>query len=132
MQAMHLDEIISSSQAIVHEGRYAYLKALEAELGNHFLVARDADEITVVTAEENIANTRYEKDVKWFSLIEIRVSKPFLAKGFLAKITRAIADKDLNILVVSTFSKDYILIRDEHLETAVRALQELGFPVTTA
>lgn len=124
-----LDEVIKSSHVIVHKGRYAYLKAQEGELKNHFLITQDKDEITVITKEENIANTKYEKAVKWFKLIEIKVSLPFLAKGFLAKITKTIADKNLNVLVVSTFSKDYILVKEEALEITVNALKKVGFPV---
>lgn len=124
-----LDEVIKSSQVIVHKGRYAYLKSKNNELGNHFLVSQDKDEITIITEENNLPNENYEKDVKWFKLIEIQVSMPFVAKGFLAKITKTIADKDLNVLVVSTFSKDYILVREETANIAINALKEVGFPV---
>ena len=124
-----LDEVIRSSQVVVHEGRYAYLKAREAGPGDHFLVARDEDEVTIVTEEANVGDVAYDSDVKWFALIEIRVSLPFVAKGFLAEVTGAIAGKDLNVLVVSTFSKDFLLVREEGLETALVALEELGFPV---
>ena len=54
---------------------------------------------------------------------------PFYAVGFLAKIAKAIAAKNLNILIVSTFSKDYLLIREEKYKTAVKALKETGFNV---
>jgi hypothetical protein len=92
-------------------------------------VARDEDEVTVVTEEANVGCIAYDSDVKWFSLIEIRVSLPFVAKGFLAAVTGAIAGKDLNNLVVSTFSKAYFLVREESLQTALGALEEFGFPV---
>lgn len=125
-----LEEIISSSKIIVHKGRYAYLKTREKDLGKHFLVTQDKDEITIVTEEKNVAETRYEKAEKWFKLIEITVSQPFIAKGFLAKVTKTIADKGLNVLVVSTFSKDYLLVREETYQSAVEALKEIGFSIT--
>jgi len=34
----------------------------------------------------------------------------------------------LNV-VVSTFSKDYVLVREETYEVAVEALKKVGFPV---
>ncbi len=109
-----LSEVIKSSTVVVHAGRYAYLKlpaGQEIQLGKNFLIAKDADEITVVTEEKNIHALSYEKDVKWFTLMEIKVSLPFLATGFIAAISKSIADRRLNILVVSTFSKDYLLVR---------------------
>lgn len=124
-----LKDLIKTSAAFVHKGRYAYLKAKEKSLNRHFLIAQDKDEITVVTEEKNVAKTPHEKEVKWFRLIEIKVSKPFAAKGFVAAVTKAISDKGLNVLVASTFSKDYFLVREETHKAAVNALEELGFKV---
>ncbi|MFH1188019.1 MAG: ACT domain-containing protein [bacterium] len=129
MENPTLDEIIKSSKVVVRAGRYAYLTANETTIKNHFFISKDEDEITVITEEKNIPNVKYDKDVKWFKLIEIKVSLPFLAKGFLAKITKAIADENLNILVVSTFSKDYILVKEETNEIAIEALRKIGFSV---
>ena len=131
MKNASLNEVIQSSRVVVRRGRYAYLKATaQTELADHFLIAQDRDEVTVVTEESNLARTSFEAAVKWFKLIEIQVSQPFVAKGFIASVTQAIANQDLNVLVVSTFSKDYLLVRQESIETAVAVLQDLGFPVS--
>ena len=47
-----------------------------------------------------------------------------------SSITQAISERDLNVLVVSTFSKDYFLVREECINTAISALRELGFPLS--
>ena len=132
MEDDNLHEVIRTSQVIVRPGRYAYLNApAQTDLAEHFLLVRDQDETTVVTEEKNLPHISFAEAVKWFKLIEIQVSQPFLAKGFIACITRAIADRNLNVLVVSTFSKDYFLVREEALEEAMAALRELGFPLST-
>ena len=126
-----LEEVIRSSQAILRKGRYAYLKAsAQTDLADHFLIAQDGDETTVVTEERHLSSIMVEEEVKWFRLVEIRVSQPFLAKGFIAAVTRALADHGLNVLVVSTFSKDYFLIREEAADEAAAALRELAFPLS--
>jgi hypothetical protein len=129
MKKPSLAEVIKSSPVIVHKERYAYLKSPEKELKNHFLLSQDRDEITIITEEKNIKNTKYKKEVKWFKLFEFKVSIPFIAVGFLAKISKAMADKGINILIVSTFSKDYGLIREENFKSAIKALEEVGFSV---
>ncbi|PIN76892.1 hypothetical protein COV17_00595 [Candidatus Woesearchaeota archaeon CG10_big_fil_rev_8_21_14_0_10_36_11] len=106
------------------------LKGEENELKNHFLICRDKDETTIITEEKNVLTTKHEKEVKWFKLIEIKVSVPFLTPGFLAKISKTISNQNLNILIVSTFSKDYVLIREEDFEVALNALKDIGFPTT--
>jgi len=123
----NIDKIISTSQVVTHPGRFAYLKAREMT-GKFFMATQDEDEITLVVEEKDLTQD-YTESVKWFSLIEIRVSIPFISKGFLAKVTQAIAKAGLNILVVSTFSKDYILVREESKDNAISALKELGFPI---
>jgi len=126
-----LDDVVRSSRVIVHDGRYAYLKIYDKNIsiGNHFLVSQDADEVTIITEEKNISGVLYEQDTKWFKLIEIQVSMPFVAKGFLAKVTKTIAEQGLNVLVVSTYSKDYFLVREETYESAINALQTAGFSI---
>ena len=49
--------------------------------------------------------------------------------GFLAKISSTIAEKNINILLVSTFSKDYVLIAEKNISEAIKALEEAGFTV---
>ncbi|MCK5107313.1 MAG: ACT domain-containing protein [Nanoarchaeota archaeon] len=92
-------------------------------------ISQDDDEITIITEEKNLINTKYEKEVKWFKLFEFKVSIPFLAPGFLAKISKTIADKNLNIVIVSTFSKDYVLIKEIDFEIAIKALEDMGFSI---
>jgi hypothetical protein len=129
MPGTQLDEVVRSSAVVVHPGRYAYLKCDEPPIGSHFLVAQDADEVTVVTEERNVADLPHSETTSWFKLLEIRVSMPFVATGFLAKVTGTIAEKGLNVLLVSTYSKDYALVREETADVAIEALREIGFPV---
>lgn len=127
-QTPSVDEVIRASTAIVRRGRYAYLKTREKNLKNHFFVSQDNDETTVVTEEAAVQNTEHESIVKWFKLIEIKVAVPFFA-GFVARVTNALASKGLNTLVVSTFSKDYILTKEDMTDPAIATLRQLGFRV---
>lgn len=124
-----LKKIISSSSFILHEGRFIYTKVrIAPPTGKHFLISKDNDEITVVTKEENIGELDLiEKNKDYYSLIELKVSLPFYTVGFLATVSSAIANKGMNILIVSTYSKDYILVREEHEKNAILTLTELGF-----
>ncbi len=129
-QATDVADVIRTSQVVVRPERYAYLRTVERPAGPAFMVSHDGDETTAVVREADVPQTPHSKIESWFRMLEIRVSQPFIALGFLAAITRAIADRGLNVLVISTFSKDYVLVRDDALEIAVEALRELGFPVT--
>jgi hypothetical protein len=126
-----LAEVIRASQVVLHPERFAYLQVEARPPGAPFLIVEDRDEVTVVVREDDVDGTPYLAREGWYRLLEVRVAQPFTAVGFLASITDAIAARGLNVLVVSTFSKDYLLVRDASVQSAIEALRGLGFPVTT-
>jgi hypothetical protein len=121
-------QIIAESTFHVEPGIFVYTKVSEVPAGEeHFLVTRDADEITVVTRIENLASLALiERNKDDYRLIAMNVSVPFYSLGFLATVSDAIASKGLNVLIVSTYSKDYLLIKAGAFEQAEQALIDLG------
>lgn len=124
-----LKRIIEQSKFEIQEGTYIYTKVSAVpNLKNHFLVSKDKDEITVVTRDEYLGELNIiERNKENYKLIALNVSVPFYAVGFLATVTYAIAEADMNVLVISTYSKDYILVKQEKLEEAVSVLLGIGF-----
>ena len=127
---MDLQEAIPKSIATVMRDTYVYVKTdIVEKTDNHFMVSKDKDEITVITKKENIKNLKVLELVGDYKLIEFRPAVPFQTVGFLAKIAEVIANKGMNILIVSTFSKDYIMIKEEFCEKGLTALKNIGFPI---
>ncbi len=124
-----IEKIIKESTFKIEEGRFVYAKVSRApSIENHFMVSRDVDEITVVTKEENLLELNLkERNKDFYRLISLNVSIPFYSVGFLATVSQAIAKEGMNILIVSTYSKDYIMIKDDRLEDAKLILLKLGF-----
>ncbi len=123
-----LKEIIAQSTFEVIDGNFVYTKAKSTPTQKtFFLVTQDKDEITVVTEEKHLADIDVlERNKDIYALIALHVSVPFYSVGFLAAITDAIAIQGMNILIVSTFSKDYIMVRKDLVQEAVDALTTLG------
>lgn len=127
---MDLKEAIPKSIATVMKGTYVYVKTNELEKPDiHFMVSKDKDEITIITKKENINNLKVIELVGDYKLIEFKPAVPFQTVGFLAKIAEVIANQGMNILIVSTFSKDYIMIKEEYCEKGLKALKDTGFPI---
>lgn len=124
-----IKDIIKQSSFEVIDGIYAYVKVNKLPNPNtHFLVTQDKEEITVVTTEDKLGELDLiERNKDTYKLISLNVSVPFYSIGFLATVSSAIADKGMNILIVSTYSKDYIMVKDDKLEDAKRVLSSLGF-----
>ena len=49
--------------------------------------------------------------------------------GVLAGISKVLAEKKVGIFVISTYNTDYVLVKEENFEKAVRALREAGYGV---
>jgi hypothetical protein len=123
-----IDNIIKNSLAVIRPGRFAMVKVQEFEKNaEYFCLTNDGEELTMVVEEANLSQVKYTDIQKWFRLIQLAVSVPFFSIGFLAKVASAIADKGINILVISTFSNDYILIRENDVVTTIKTLAALGF-----
>lgn len=127
-----LQKIIEESTFAVQEGRFIYAKVSEApKTEAHFMITKDTDEITVVTKEEYIPELALlEKNKDFYRLISLNVSVPFYCVGFLAVVSEAIAKENINILVVSTYSKDYILVKEDRVEKTIEVLLKIGFKET--
>lgn len=123
-----LKEILHNSTFHHVQGVFIYGKVENVpNLDNVFMISKDDDEITVVINQEYLNKLDLiEQNKDDYALIEIKVAVPFYAVGFLAAITSTIADKEMNVLVISTYSKDYILVRTEHMDMAKTELTKLG------
>lgn len=127
---MNVKEAIPKSIATIMKGTYVYVKTDVLEKPDiHFMVSKDKDEITVVTRKENLKELNVIEVVGDYKLIEFKPAVPFQTVGFLAKIAETIANEGMNILIISTFSKDYIMIKEELCEKGISALENVGFPI---
>ena len=127
---MDVKEAIPKSIATIMKDTYVYVKTDILEKPDiHFMVSKDKDEITVVTKKENLKELNVLEIVGDYKLIEFKPAVPFQTVGFLAKIAETIANEGINILIISTFSKDYIMIKEELCEKGILSLKNVGFPI---
>ena len=125
-----LRKTINSSPFVLHPQRYTVLQVQESSnTPPQFLVTNEAQEVTVITTEKQrgLLQSDILQEQAWFQLIEFKMSTPFETPGFLAAIASKLASRHLNILLVSTFSKDWLLLKEEDLNAGLSSLHELGF-----
>lgn len=123
-----IQDIIKQSTFTTLDGKFIYVKVNSiSDINKHFMVSRDNDEITVVTRVENLKDLDLiERNKDDYTLIALNVSVPFYSVGFLATVSEAIAKEGMNVLIVSTYSKDYIMVKEELKDKAKDTLLSLG------
>lgn len=122
-------KIIEESTFTIQNGRFIYAKVSKApEAGKYFMIVKDVDEITVVTQEANLHELDIiERNKDCWKLIALIPSISFYCVGFLATVSQIVAEANIDILMVSTYSKDYILVQEGYLEKTKSLLLKLGF-----
>lgn len=84
------------------------------------------DEISFVCITEAVPGNAISREDGWKAL-RIQGVLDFSLIGILAKISSVLAQNGIGIFVISTYNTDYILIKKENLDNAVKALSAAGY-----
>jgi hypothetical protein len=106
--------------------RFSILKSTKID-PDAFANIRYGDEITIVIEESREGD--FIEIQRGYRLLSFDMVLPFGTVGFIARISKALADEGISIFVISSYTTDHILVRDEDLAKAVRKLEEIGFIV---
>ena len=90
------------------------------------MIARDDKEITVVTNDLDDVDIIAINPDHWL-FISIDCAQPFYCVGFIAKLSTMLSAAGLDILVLSTFSRDWVFVKVDDGERAAEVLREAGF-----
>jgi hypothetical protein len=91
-------------------------------------LTRDKEEVTLVVAEEAWRKLapRFPGAVvqEGRRLIRFETVLDFSVVGFIAEISRALAEADISILSISTYRTDAVLVHDSRFDDAVNAIKQ--------
>jgi hypothetical protein len=111
-------------KATVRKKEYSIAKVSEVPpLGDKvFAVVTDGTEITLVAELDHGFEVLEEE--RPFKIISFDTKLPFDLIGFLAYITKLLADQNISLFAISSFSTDHILMKEAYLERAVEVLKD--------
>lgn len=92
---------------------------------------RTDDERSLVCPAEDAPANALERVDGWIAL-RVSGQLDFSLVGVISEISSALADAGIPVFVISTFDTDYVLVRREHLDGAVRTLSDIGMDVTAS
>ncbi len=93
-------------------------------------ITRTADELSIVCAEQHLPATLDGSCEKGWRCLKVLGPLDFGLTGILSGLTGVLAAVGISIFALSTYDTDYLLVRRESLERAVRALRLDGHEVT--
>jgi len=94
-----------------------------------FFLGKTDEEISLVCKTEDVPKETIERDDGWRGF-RIEGQLDFSLIGILSKISSALADEGIGIFAVSTYNTDYILVKEDDLKRALKALKKAGYMIT--
>jgi len=94
---------------------------------NIFFIGKTNDELSIV-CDSDIEIDSDEAEPGWRAL-EVLGPLGFSLTGILSNISGVLANADISIFAISTFDTDYILVKQDNVELAVKELMKDGYKV---
>jgi hypothetical protein len=123
-----LEDIVAHS-SFSFAGTYAWASAgAVRHPEKHLVVTRDEMETTVVTLPENLGDVDVvELNPDRWLLLAVDCANPFYCAGFIARMSVPLSAAGIDILVVSTFTRDWVFVKEEEGGRAAALLVGAGF-----
>ena len=91
-------------------------------------IGKTDEEISLVCKTEDTPAETIERDDGW-KAFRIQGVLVFSLIGILSKLSGILADNNIGIFAVSTYNTDYILVKKENFDRALKVLASEGYTV---
>lgn len=101
--------------------------ASRVNLSSQFVfLGKTDEELSLVCLTEDVPDNAYIKDDGW-KAFRIQGELDFSLIGILSAITGVMAENQIGVFAISTHNTDYVLVRSENYEKALKVLEESGY-----
>ncbi|PIN93240.1 ACT domain-containing protein [Candidatus Pacearchaeota archaeon CG10_big_fil_rev_8_21_14_0_10_31_24] len=125
---MEFEDYFTDRKVYVWKDKFDVIKSKKV-YSDAFCNIVDKNEITTI-----IEQGKYDEDSvieieKEWRILTFDMVLPFGLVGFLAKVSKVLADEKISIFTISAYSTDHILVKDKDLVKAKSKLESIGFKV---
>ena len=93
-----------------------------------YFIGKTDEELSLVCKTEDVPAETIERDDGWKGF-RIQGVLDFSLIGILSKLLGILADNNIGIFAVSTYNTDYILVKEENFDRALKVLASEGYTV---
>ena len=125
MHQMIKRNYFKNGKVYVGEEIFAIIKAKKSN-PNAFANITAKNETTVIIDQYKYDEENVIEIEKGWKILTFDMILPFGLVGFLAKISKVLADEKIPIFAISAYHTDHILVKEKDLVRAEEKLKELG------
>jgi len=122
---MDLENYFKNGKLYIRKETFAVIKAKKPN-PNAFANIIDKNEITVIIEQSKYDEENVIEIEKSWKILTFDMILPFGLVGFLAKVSKVLADEKIPIFAISAYSTDHILVKENDLARAEEKFKELG------
>ena len=93
-----------------------------------FFIGKTDEELSLVCKTEDTPQNTVERDDGWKGF-RIQGVLDFSLIGILSKLSGILAEHKIGIFAVSTYNTDYILVKEENFDRALKVLSSEGYTI---
>ena len=93
-----------------------------------YFIGKTDEELSLVCKTEDTPVKAVERD-NWWKGFRIQGTLDFSLVGILSKLSGILADYKIGIFAVSTYNTDYILVKEDNFDRALKVLVAEGYTV---
>ena len=97
-------------------------------MAEFYFIGKTDEELSLVCKTEDTPAVTIERDDGWKGF-RIQGTLDFSLIGILSKLAGVLADHKIGIFAVSTYNTDYILVKEENFDRALKALASEGYTI---
>lgn len=128
MKRSDIKTYFKNGRAVVSAETYAIVKTRRALAGS-LAVIKDDRETTCIIAESKLGSQKFLGFEGDWRMITFDMVLPLSLVGFFAAISGALAEAGVNLFAISAYTTDHVFVKNLKLETAIRALEQLGMSI---
>ena len=93
-----------------------------------FFIGKTDEELSLVCKTEDTPAVTVERDDGWRGF-RIEGTLDFSLIGILSRLSGILAERKIGVFAVSTYNTDYILMKEENFEKALKILASEGYAI---
>lgn len=100
--------------------------------GDVFSITRTNDELSLVCQQENIEVEELDEDIlceRNWNIFKVEGPLDFALVGILSNLSCIMKEAGVSIFAISTYDTDYIMVKNEKVNEAIKALKQYGHEV---